>query len=53
MTPYDFYKEDCMSGSQHDTKVKIKCNKGYTEVTAQMYDQLVDVIKPDYFVGLT
>jgi|JI10StandDraft_1071094.scaffolds.fasta_scaffold4745125_1 hypothetical protein len=42
-----------MSGCHYDTKVKIKCNKGYTEVTASMYDTLVDLIKPDYYVGLT
>lgn len=29
-TPYDFSKSDCMSGCHQDTKVKIKCNKGYT-----------------------
>lgn len=29
-TPYDFSKPDCMSGCHQDTKVKIKCNKGYT-----------------------
>ena len=34
LTPYDFSKEDCMTGCQHNSKVKIKCNKGYTEFTA-------------------
>jgi hypothetical protein len=53
LTPYDFSKPDCMSGCHYDNKVKIKCNKGYTEVTALMYDALVDLIKPDFYVGLT
>lgn len=53
LAPYDISKPDCMSGCHHDTKVKIKCNKGYTEVTAQMYDQMIELLKPDYFIGLT
>lgn len=53
LTPYDFSKADCMSGCHHDARVKIKCNKGYTEVTAQMYDGMVDLLRPDFFVGLT
>lgn len=53
LTPYDFSKPDCMTGSQHNDKVKIKTNKGYHQVTADQYDKLIDIIKPDYFVGLT
>lgn len=30
LSPYDFSKEDCMTGCQNNSKVKIKCNKGYT-----------------------
>ena len=33
LTPYDHSKSDCMSGCQNNSKVKIKCNKGYTEIT--------------------
>ena len=53
LTPYDFFKKDCMTGCQNNSKVKIKCNKGYTEVTAELYDNMIDIIKPDIFVGLT
>lgn len=53
LSPYDFSKEDCMTGCQNNSKVKIKCNKGYTQVTAQMYDKLVSIIKPDMYVTLT
>lgn len=42
-----------MSGSKYQNKVKIKCNKGYTEISPQMYDEMIDIIKPDYCVGLT
>lgn len=42
-----------MTGCQNNSKVKIKCNKGYTEVTAAMYDKLVSIIKPDMYVTLT
>jgi hypothetical protein len=41
LTPYDFSKPDCMTGSQHNDKVKIKTNKGYHQVTADQYDKLI------------
>ena len=53
LTPYDHSKSDCMSGCQNNNKVKIKCNKGYTEITPDLYDKLVDLVKPDIVVGLT
>lgn len=53
LTPYDFSKSNCMTGCQHNDKVKIKTNKGYHQVTAELYDQMIEAIKPDYFVGLT
>ncbi len=53
MAPYDFSKPDCMSGCHYNNKVKIKCNKGYTEITAPLYDKLVQVLQPDFYVGLT
>jgi hypothetical protein len=42
-----------MSGCHYNTKVKIRSNRGYTEITAPLYDRMVKVMKPDYFVGLT
>ena len=53
LTPYDFSKADCITGSQNNSIVKIKCNKGYTAIDAPLYDQMVEAIKPDIFVGLT
>lgn len=53
LAPYDFSKPDCMTGCHYNNKVKIRCNKGYTEITAPLYDRMVELIKPDYFVGLT
>lgn len=42
-----------MTGCQNNSKVKIKSSKGYTEITADLYDKMIDLIKPDIFVGLT
>ena len=53
LTPYDHSKSDCLTGCQNNSKVKIKCNKGYTEITAEVYDTMIDAIKPDIVVGLT
>ena len=53
MTPYDHSKADCMTGCQNNSKVKIKCNKGYTEINAQGYDKMAKLLNPDIVVGLT
>ncbi len=38
LSPYDFYKQECLAGSQDSKLVKIKCSKGYTAFDADMYD---------------
>ena len=53
LTPYDHSKSDCLTGCQNNSKVKIKCNKGYTEITAEQYDKMIEILKPDIVVGLT
>lgn len=53
LAPYDFSKSDCMTGCQNNSQVKIKCSKGYTAIGAPEYDKMVELLKPDYFVGLT
>lgn len=53
LSPYDFSKADCMTGCQNSSLVKIKCNKGYTTIGAANYDKMIELIKPDYVVGLT
>lgn len=53
LSPYDFYKKEGMTGCQKNHIVKIKCNKGYTEFTADVYDEVAGLIKPDYMVTLT
>ena len=42
-----------MNGCQNNSKVKMKCKKGYTEITADLYDEMIKIIKPDIVVGLT
>ena len=53
LSPYDFYKKEGMTGCEREKVVKIKCNRGYTEFTAEAYDEIAGLIKPDYLVTLT
>lgn len=53
LTPYDFYKPECMTGCDNSKIVKIKCNKGYTAFTAAEYDEVAKIVKPEYLVTLT
>lgn len=34
MSPYDFYKEEPITGCQNSKQVKIKCINGYNAITA-------------------
>lgn len=38
LSPYDFYKKECVAGCQDTKKVKIKCAKGFTPFSAADYD---------------
>lgn len=42
-----------MTGCDNSNIVKIKCNKGYTSFTAAEYDQVANILKPEYLVTLT
>jgi hypothetical protein len=53
LTPYDFYKKECMTGCDNSNIVKIKCSKGYTSFTAAEYDEVAEILKPEYLVTLT
>lgn len=53
LTPYDFYKPECMTGCDNSKIVKIKCSKGYTAFTAAEYDEVAKIVKPEYLVTLT
>ena len=53
LTPYDFYKKECMKGCENSKIVKIKCNNGYTEFNAHLYDEIANIIKPEYLVTMT
>lgn len=38
LTPYDFYKKECITGCHNNKFVKIKCDSGYCPISAQDYD---------------
>lgn len=38
LSPYNFFEKEGMTGCEKNHIVKIKCNKGYTEFTAEIYD---------------
>ncbi len=40
LTPYDFYKQQPITGCQNSKQVKIKCVNGYNAITAQQYDEV-------------
>jgi hypothetical protein len=52
LTPYDFSKPKSMNGC-HGDKVKVMGNQGYKEMSSFDYYELVELIKPDYWVGMT
>lgn len=53
LSPYNFFEKEGMTGCEKNHIVKIKCNKGYTEFTAEIYDEVASIIKPEYLVTLT
>lgn len=53
LSPYDFYKKEGMKGCEKSTTVKIKCSKGYTDFTPEVYDEMATLLRPDYLVTLT
>lgn len=42
-----------MTGCEKSSVVKIKCSKGYTPFSAEEYDEIARIVKPNYLVTLT
>lgn len=52
LTPYDYNVQHGMNGCKGE-KIKIMCRNGYQEVSWYEYYELVELIRPDFWVGLT
>jgi hypothetical protein len=53
LTPYDFYKIDNFRRSMNKETIVLKVDGGYQEFDADKYDEMAQLIDPDYVVSLT
>jgi len=53
LSSYDLHKKQCILSGDNSQITKIRCSNGFTPFSASDYDEMAELIKPNYLVTLT